>query len=63
MTLGTIIGGISLALIVLAFAICAAAGRADEEAEILERRLRAMEPPLEPDFAGNVVAFRKAGAL
>ena len=59
MILGTIIGLISLALLVLAFALCAVAGRADEDAEIIERRIRDIARAAE-DHPGVVVRFERS---
>ena len=64
MTLGAIIGGISLALLVLGFALCATAKRADDEAasiDKLEQRFRAADPG-EADFAGDVVPFKRSAS-
>jgi hypothetical protein len=61
MLTGIAIGIASLFLLALMFALCAAAGRADEQAEIIERRIRAIAP-LEPDHAGTVVPFGRRSA-
>jgi hypothetical protein len=58
MILGTLIGIASLFLLALAFALCAAAGRADEEAEIIERRIRDISRTA-ADHPGVVVRFER----
>jgi hypothetical protein len=59
MTLGIAIGLISLFLLALAFALCAAGGRADEEAEIIERRIRDISRTA-ADHPGVVVRFERS---
>lgn len=57
MILGTLIGVISVALLLLAFALCAIAKQADEASENLERRLRDIaKNPVHP---GEVIQFRR----
>lgn len=58
MLLGTAISLISLALLVLAFALCAVAKRSDEESQIIERRLRDIARTAS-EHPGTVVRFER----
>jgi hypothetical protein len=63
-TLGELIGLLSIAAFLLTgWAIFSVGGKTqdDDRIEVLERRLRAIRPPVEPDHPGEIVPFKRKG--